>query len=108
MVTGDFTDSIRTARLKRSRFFLRHFVDVPKHLARSGEIKPTLRAQLAQGGEHVMRAVDVCAHRREAVCEALCHETLRRKVIALVKIMLAENVEDAGVAFKPGRVTGEA
>src|SRR6185295_12175761 len=100
MMAGDFTDPIRTAWLKRSRLFLRHFVDVPKHLARAGEIKTTLRPQLTQRGQHVMRAVDVRAHGRKAVSEAFRHETLRREVIALVKIVFAENVEDAGVAFK--------
>src|SRR5678815_3173191 len=100
MVTGDFTDSIRTARLKRGRLFLRHFVDVPEHLARPGEVKTTLRTQLTQRREHVVRAVDVRAHGRKAVSEALRHETLRREVITLVKIVFAEDVKNAGVAFK--------
>src|SRR6185369_13711392 len=104
MVTGDFTDSVRAARLKRSRLFLRHFVDVPKHLARSGEVKTALGPQLTQRGEHVMCAIDVCAHGRKAVSEAFRHETLRCEVIALVKIVFAEDVEDAGVALKTGRV----
>src|SRR6185369_2545884 len=97
-----------TARLKRSRLFLRHFVDVPKHLARSREVKTTLRPQLTQRGEHVVRAVDVRAHRRKAVSETFRHETLGREVIALVKIVLTENVEDAGVAFETGRVQSDS
>ena len=36
---GDFADSVGTARLKRRRLFLRHFVDVAKHLARPRESK---------------------------------------------------------------------
>src|SRR5678815_3895822 len=108
MVTSDFTDSIRAARLKRSRLFLRHFVDVPKHLARSGEVKTALRPQLTQRGEHVMRAIDVRAHGRKAVGKAFRHETLRGEVIALVKVVFAEDVEDAGVTFETGRVQGDA
>src|SRR6185437_4075555 len=44
----------------------------------------------------------------KAVSEALGHETLRRKVITLVKIVFAKDVENAGVAFKAGRVQGDA
>src|SRR6185369_16763814 len=49
-----------------------------------------------------MRAVDVRAHGRKAVSETFGDETLGREVIALVKIVLAENVKDAGVAFETG------
>src|SRR5690349_16136331 len=104
MMTGDFTDSIRTARLKRSRLFLRHFVDVSKHLARPGEVKTTLRSQLTQRGEHVVCAVDVRTHRRKAVSKAFRDETLRREVITLIKIVFAEDVENTRVAFETGRM----
>ena len=51
-----------------------------------------------------MRAVDVHVHGREAVGETFGHETLRRQVITLVKVVFAEDVEDTGVTFETGRV----
>ncbi len=55
-----------------------------------------------------MCAVDVRAHGRKAVSEALRHKTLGREVIALVKIVFAEDVENAGVTLETGRVERDA
>src|SRR5215213_6148260 len=104
MKAGDFTDSIRTARLKCGGLFLRHLVDVAKHLARAREVKATIGPQLPQRRKHVVRAVDVRAHRRKAVSEAFRHKALGREVITLVKIVFAEDVENAGVTLETGRV----
>src|SRR5687768_5078720 len=51
-----------------------------------------------------MSAADVGAHGGEAVGKALGHETLRRQVIALIELMPADDVEDAGIALQAGRV----
>src|SRR5215510_8400046 len=53
-----------------------------------------------------MRAVDICVHGRKAVRKTLRHETLRRQVITLLKIMLAEDVEDARVTLEIRRMQG--
>jgi hypothetical protein len=47
-----------------------------------------------------MRAVDVHIHRREAVGETFRDETLRGQVVTLVEIVLAQNVENAGITFE--------
>ena len=51
-----------------------------------------------------MSAVDIHVHGGEAVGKTLRHEALGREVIALVKIVLAENVENTGVTLEAGRV----
>src|ERR1700694_4762118 len=51
-----------------------------------------------------MSAVDVRVHRREAVCETFADETLRSKVIALVELVLTDDMEDAGVALEARRM----
>src|SRR5215213_75782 len=103
-MAGHLADSVWAPRLKCSALCLRYLVDVAKHLARARKIKPALRPQLTQRREHVVSAVDVHIHRREAVGETLRHEALRREVIALVKVVFTEDVENAGVTFQAGRV----
>ena len=51
-----------------------------------------------------MRAVDICVHGRKAVGKTLGHETLRRQVITLLEIVLAEDVEDARVTLEIRRM----
>src|SRR5215212_4809455 len=105
-MAGDLADSIRTARLKCSALRLRHLVDVAKHLARTRKVKTALWPQLTKRSQHVVSAVDV--HRGEAVGKTLSHEALRREVIALIKIVFAEDVENAGITFQAGWVQGYA
>src|SRR6266404_2898030 len=102
--SGYLADAIWTAWIKRGRLALRHFAHPAKHLGRSGEIKTALRAQLLECSQHVMRAVDVHVHRREAVLKTLGHETLRSQVIAFIKLVLAEDVKDARIAFNTRRM----
>src|SRR6185436_8977657 len=104
VMTRDFADPVRAARLKRGGLLLRHFVDVPKHLARSREVKTTLRPQFPERRQHVVRAVDVRTHRRKAVSKTFRYETLGREVVTLVKIMFAEHVENTGITLETGGV----
>src|SRR5215203_6180187 len=99
-MAGDLADAVRTARLKRRALFLRHFVNVAKHLAGARKIEATLWTKLTQGSEDVMRAVDIHVHGGEAVGKTLSHEALCGKVITLVKIVFAEYVKDAGVTLE--------
>src|SRR5215510_3181117 len=108
MKPGDLADSIRTARLKRRALRLRHFADVPKHLTRPGEVKTTSGPQLSQRRQHVMRAVDVRVHRRKAIGKTFCHEALRRQVITLLKIVLAEDMENTRITLEIRRMQGHA
>src|SRR5713101_794438 len=101
---GDFADAIWTAWIKRGRLALGHFAHAAEHLGRSGEIKTALRAQLLKRSQHVMRAVDVDVQRREAVLKTFGHETLRSEVIALVKLVLTEDVKDTRIAFNTRRM----
>src|SRR5207237_3245520 len=86
--------------MKWGGFLLWHFSDFTKHFRRAREIEFALRLQLTQRSQHVMRAVDVRVHRREAVGETFGDKRLRREVIALVEFITTENVEDAGIAFQ--------
>src|SRR5690349_4708896 len=47
-----------------------------------------------------MRPVDVGVHRRESVSETLGNKRLRRKVIAFVKLVSADDAENTGVTFQ--------
>src|SRR6266436_3757651 len=80
------------------------FAHFAKHLGRAGEIKAALWLQFAQGRKHVVGAVDVCIHRREAVGKRFGDETLRSQVVTLVKLMFGQDVKDRGVALKACRV----
>ena len=71
-----------------------------EHFTRSREIKSTLRLQLFERGQHVMRPIDVRIERRETVRETLRHETLRRQVIALIELVTAEHMKDARVTLQ--------
>src|ERR1051325_11931875 len=107
MKPRDFADSIRAARLKRRALRLRHFADIPKHLTRPGKVKTTTGPQLTQRRQDVVRAVDVRVHGREAVGKTLGHKALRRQVITLVKIVFAEDMENAGVTLEIRRMQGD-
>src|SRR5262249_31724563 len=102
--SGHLADSVRAAWLKCSGLFLRYVVDVPKHLAGACKVKTTFGPQLPERRQHVVRAVDVHIHRGKPVREAFRHETLCREVVALVKIMVAENVKNAGITLEAGRM----
>ncbi len=102
--SSDLADAVWTAWIKRSRLALGHFAHAAKHLGRSGEIKTALRAQLLKCSQHVMRAVDVDVHRREAVLKTFGHETLRSQVIAFIKHVTTEDVKDARIAFNTRRM----
>src|SRR6185369_6471254 len=108
MKSGHLADSIRAARLKRSGLRLGDFVDVTKHLARAREVEPAIGSQLADCCQHVMCAVDIHVHGGKAVSETFRHEALGCEVIALVKIMRAEDVENTGVTLETCRVKCEA
>jgi len=54
-----------------------------------------------------MRAVDVDVHCRKAVGETLGDETLRSKVITLIKVVLANDVVNAGITLERGRVKNQ-
>src|SRR6185503_10539738 len=108
MKSGHLTDAVRAAWLKRGGLFLRDFVDVTKHLARTREVESTIGPQLTDRCQNIVRAVDIHVHGGKAVSKALRHEALGRKVIALVKIMGAEDVEDTGIALETSRVQRDA
>jgi len=55
-----------------------------------------------------MRAVDVDVHCGKAVGETLGDKTLRSKVITLIKIVLANDVVNAGITLERGRVKNQA
>src|SRR5579862_3871622 len=106
--TGDLTDAIRTARMKRRGLALRRLPDFTEHLARSGEIKAAFRLQLPDGLQDIVCPVDVGAHGGEAVGEAFRYEALRRQVITFLELLLGENVKYAGVALQAGGVNVDA
>src|SRR5678815_5037935 len=54
-----------------------------------------------------MRAVDVDVHCSKAVGETLGDETLRSKVITLIKVVLANDVVNAGITLERGRVQNQ-
>src|SRR5262245_15930089 len=90
--------------MKRRRLGLRRFTNFAKHFARTCKVETALRLQLTQRRQHVMRAVDVRIHRREAVAKTFRHETLRRQVITLSKLVLADDVKDRRVTLETRRV----
>lgn len=51
-----------------------------------------------------MRAIDVHIHRREFIDEAFRDKTLRRQMIAFVKLGVRKNIEDTWVTFKGYRM----
>src|SRR6185369_13620162 len=102
--TGDLTDAVRRPRVKRRLLRLWCFANLTKHLARTGKIEATTRAQFAQCCEHVVGAVDVCIHRREAVARTFRHESLRRAVIALGELVLTHDVEYRRITLEACRM----
>src|SRR5262245_17456942 len=86
--------------MERRGFLLRHFLYFAEHFTRPGEIEFATRLQLAQRRQHVMRPIDVGVHSRESVGETLGYKTLRREMITLIIFLLAENMEDARIAFQ--------
>src|ERR1700752_198501 len=93
-------NAVWTAGMERSVFILWRFAHLPKHFGRSSEIEPAARSQFPQRSQHVMSAVDVCVHRREAVGKRLGDERLGSEVIALIELDLSYHSEDGWVTFK--------
>src|SRR5262249_45658553 len=60
--------------------------------------------QLTQRSQHIVGPVDVRVHRREAICETFGDETLGGEMVALVKSVLAEYVENTWIAFQTRRM----
>ena len=55
----DFGNAIGGPWMKGRALRLRDFLYLAKHLARSRKIKAAARSDFANGGQHVMRAVDI-------------------------------------------------
>jgi hypothetical protein len=100
----DLTDPVRTAWLKCRALVLRHFTYIPKHLTRPRKVKTTIGPKFTQRREDEIRAIDVRSHGRKAVSKTFRHEVLRRQVVTLLKIMFAEDMEDAGVTLEIRRM----
>ena len=100
----DLADAVWTAGVEWCRFNLRRLPDTAEHLARPRKVKFTFGSEFAQCRKHVMRAVDIDAHGGKAVGEAFSHKALSRQVVALVEIVAAEDVKNAGVAFEAARM----
>src|SRR5215813_12000535 len=86
--------------MERRGFLLWHFPYFAEHFTRPGEVEFATGLQLAQRRQHVMRPADVGVHSREPVGETLGYKTLRREMITFIIFLLAEDMEDAGVAFQ--------
>src|SRR5262249_40111876 len=96
----DLADAVRAPRMKRRGLLLRRLSNFAEHLARSGEIESAFRSQLPERRKHVMSAVDVRVHGREAVEKTLGDKALSREMVTLVKRVLAEHVEDAWITLE--------
>src|SRR5262245_27449278 len=90
--------------MKSRCLLLRHLFSFAKHLGRSGEVETAIPLQLPQRRQHEVSAIDVCVHRREAIGKTFRDKTLRREVIAFVKLVLRDYVKDAGIALEARRV----
>src|SRR5689334_3320324 len=86
--------------MKSRCLVLRGLGNLAKHLAGPREVEATTWTQLAECRKHVMCTVNICIHRREAVMKTLGDETLRSEVIALVKIILTDNMKDGRVTLQ--------
>src|ERR1700691_4133973 len=106
--TRYLTDTIGTSRMERGGFTLWSLPDLAEHFTRSGEIETALRLHLPQSRQNIVGPVDVGAHGGEAVGEAFAHKALSAQVIAFVKLLLSEDVKDAGVALQAGRMEMDA
>ena len=92
----------------KEQFTKRVCLTLAKHFARSGEIEPALRLHLSQSRQNIVSAVDIGAHGGETIGEAFAHKALSAQVIAFIKLLLGENVKDAGVALQTGRMEVDA
>src|ERR1043165_9823063 len=70
----DFADAVRRTWMKRRVLVLGHLARLAEHFGRAGEIEAALRLQFAQSCQHIMSAVDVRIHGREAIGKTLGHE----------------------------------
>ena len=93
--------------MERRPLPLRHLSRLAEHLTRPRKVDLATRLRLADRRQHVVRPVDVGVHRREAVGEALSDKALSGQVVALVEIVLAEDLENAGVALQSPRMQRE-
>src|ERR1019366_10185416 len=82
---------------------LRELLPLAEHLARSGEVKPALRNNIFECGEHMMRPVDVRLQRGKFVVKRIADETLRRQVVAFLGLYPLQNLIYTGEALEgPG------
>src|ERR1043166_7119244 len=86
--------------MKGSRLSLRDLAHLAEHFGRARKVKPAVWLKLPQRRQHVMRTVDVCVHRRKAVSKAFRDEALGREVIALIKLVLTDDVENARITLQ--------
>ena len=98
--TSTLADAVRTPRVEPCGFYLRHFGNLAKHLTTAGKVEATIRAALADPFQDKVRSIDIRIHGREAVHEALSHETLRSQVIDFIKLVGNQNTKDTRVAFQ--------
>src|SRR4029077_20591440 len=96
----DFAYAIGRARIKGSRLSLRHLSHLAEHLRRPRKIEAAIGLKLAQRRQHVMRAVDVCVHRRKAVSKTFSDEALGCEVVTLIKLVLTDDVEKARISLQ--------
>ena len=106
--SGDLTDAIRRARMKRRGFLLWRFFHFAKHFRRTGEIETALRLKFAQGCQKIMGAINICIHRRESVGKTFGDKALRSQVITLVEFVTADDMKDTGITFQGGRMQRES
>ncbi len=104
---GDLGDAVGAAGVEGGGFALRDFADLAEHFGGAGEVEAAAGAELLDGGEHVVGAVDVGVHGGESVGEAFGDEGLGGEVVAFVEVVAADDLVDGGVAFEGGGVQGD-
>src|SRR6185369_10962350 len=102
--SGHFADAVRAARMKRGILVLRRVLYLTEHFTRSRKVEAAFRPQLPECGKHVVSPVDVGVHGREAIGKALGDKALGGEMITLVKIILADDVEDAWITLEACRM----
>src|SRR5262245_27036717 len=108
MESGNLADAIGTARSKGCSFGLRHFLHYAEHLTRARKVELAFRAQLLKCGQDIVCPVDVRIHCAEAVGETLGDKALGREMVALVELVAADDLKNAGIAIQIGRMERDA
>ena len=90
--------------MKSGSLGLWHFFGVPEHFTRCREIHLASRSRLLDRFEHEMRPVDVRAERRKRIVKRIRHETLGSEVIQLIRLNIADHVEQAWKILKAARM----